>query len=95
MPSLVEIGSVVLEKKIFEFHQCIFAILLLSPRGEGWGPSFEQTRIPFTQGYFVLSLIKIGPVVLEKKIFKSCQFTFINSRLSPLWEGRGPSFEQI
>ena len=43
VPSLVEIGSVVLEKKIFEFHPCIFAILFLSPPGEGWGPSFEQT----------------------------------------------------
>ena len=28
------------------------------------------------------SLVEIGPVVLEKKIFKSCQFIFINSRLS-------------
>ena len=94
MPSLVEIGSVVLEKKIFLFRQCIFAISLLSPLGEGWGPSFEQKQIPFTQGYFVPSLVKIDPVVLEKKIFKSCQFIFINSRLSPLWEGRGPSFGQ-
>ena len=87
VPSLVEIGSVVLEKKIFKFHPCIFTISLVSPLGEGWGPSFEQTWIPFTQGYFVPSLVKIGPVVLEKKIFKSCQFIFINSQLSPLWEG--------
>ena len=42
MPSLVEIGPVVL-KKIFKFHQCIFAIALLSPLGQGQGPSFEQT----------------------------------------------------
>ena len=94
VPSLVEIGSVVLEKKIFEFRQCILVIALLSPLGEGWGPSFEQTWIPFNQGYFVPSLVKIGPVVLEKKIFKSCQFFFINSQLSPLLVGRGPSFEQ-
>ena len=58
------------------------------------GPSFEQTWIPFTQGYFVPSLVKIGPVVLEKKIFKSCQFIFINSQLSPLGKGRGSLFEQ-
>ena len=31
-------------------------------------PSFEQTWIPFTQGYFVPSLVEIGPVVLEKKM---------------------------
>ena len=44
---LVEIGPVVLEKKIFLMCQCIFAILLLSPFGKGRGPSFEQTWIPF------------------------------------------------
>ena len=35
------------------------------------GPSFEQTWIPFIQ---VSSLVEIGPVVLEKKIF----FNFVN-----------------
>ena len=40
------------------------------------GPSFEQTWIPFTQGYFVPSLFEIGSVVLEKKIFKFCQCIF-------------------
>ena len=40
------------------------------------------------------SLVEIGPVVLEKKILKSCQFIFIISQLSPLWEVRGPSYEQ-
>ena len=33
------------------------------------GPSFEQTWIPFTQGCFVPSLVEIGSVVLQKKIF--------------------------
>ena len=61
---LVEIGWVVLEKK--SFHQCIFVILLLSPLVKGHGPSFEQTWIPFTHGYFVVSLVEIGPGVLEK-----------------------------
>ena len=32
------------------------------------GPSFEQGWIPIFQGCFVLSLVEIGPVVLEKKI---------------------------
>ena len=30
------------------------------------GPSFEQTKIPFTLARFVPSLVEIGPVVLEK-----------------------------
>ena len=53
----------------FLFRQCIFAILLLSPLWKGRGPSCEQSWIPFTQGCFVPSLVEIGSVVLEKKIF--------------------------
>ena len=30
---------------------------------------FEQTWIPFTQGCFEPSMVEIGPVILEKKIF--------------------------
>ena len=72
MPSLVEIGPLVLEKKVFKSCQFIFIISQLSPLWEGHGPSFEQTWIPFTQEYFVPSLVEIGPVVLEKKM-KSLQ----------------------
>mgnify|MGYP003689875993 CR=1 FL=1 len=42
MPSLVDIGPVVLEKKIFNFVNVFFAILKLSPLGKWQGPSFEQ-----------------------------------------------------
>ena len=68
--SLVEIGPVVLEKKIFKSYQFIFINSRLSPLCEGRGPSFEQTWIPYTQGYmyFVPSLVEIGPVVLDKKM---------------------------
>ena len=31
------------------------------------GPSFKITRISFILGYFVPSLVEIGPAVLEKK----------------------------
>ena len=41
--SLVEIGPVVLEKKIFEYFQYSFTFLLLSPLGKGRGPLCEQT----------------------------------------------------
>ena len=51
-------------EEIFKFLQCILAISEWSPL-----PSFEQTWIPFTQGCFVPSLVKIGSVVLERKIF--------------------------
>ena len=39
MQSLVETGPVVLEKKIYEFRQCI---LLRSPLMKRRGPSFES-----------------------------------------------------
>jgi hypothetical protein len=45
----------------------MFTLLLLSPLGEEQSPSFEQFRIPSAQGSFVPSLVKIGPVILEKK----------------------------
>ena len=49
--------------KIFEFRQCIFAILLSSPLWKRVGLFIEQTWIPFTQECIVSSLIKIGQVV--------------------------------
>jgi hypothetical protein len=42
----------------------------------------------------VLSLVKIGPVVLEKKIFKWPHPIFTFLWLSPLWRGPGPLFVQ-
>ena len=68
MPSFLEIVPLVLKKMIFQLCQCILAILKLSPLGKERGPSFEQTWIPFTQRWFVFSLVEIDPVVLEKKM---------------------------
>ena len=51
-----------LKTLILQFRQYIFANLLLSPLGKKYGPSFEQTWIPFTP-----SLFEIDPAVLEKK----------------------------
>ena len=89
VPSLVEIGQVVLSKKIFKFYLSIFSISLLSP--------FEQTWISFTYGCFALGLVEIGTmvleriffnvyeqVVLEKKFLKIHQSIFSISLLSPL-----------
>jgi hypothetical protein len=50
VPSLIEIGLLVLEKKIFKNFQCIFTLLLLSPLGDRQPPSFEEFRIPSPQG---------------------------------------------
>ena len=117
LPSLVEIDSVVLEKKIFKFCQCIFSIKNYLPWEKGgalhlnklespspkdalcqvwlklaqwfwrkrflnfvnvfsllriispWKKAGPFIWIPFTQGFVVPSFVKIGSVVLEKKIF--------------------------
>ena len=77
VPSFAEIGPVILEKKIFKVRQYIFAISLLSPLGKGWGPSFELTWNPFTKAGYVPSLVEIGPVILENKIFLSSSMFFL------------------
>ena len=64
---LVEIGPVVLEKKIFKFCQCIFLLFCnYLPLEKGGALHLKKNLIPFTQGYFMPSLVEIGPVVLEK-----------------------------
>jgi hypothetical protein len=90
VPSLVKIGPVVLEKKIFKWPHPIFGLWLF-PLWKGPGPWFVQFWIPFTKGWFVPSLIEIGLLVL-KKIFKSFQWIFTLSLLSPLGEGGCLSF---
>ena len=56
----------VLKKKILNFANVIIVISLLSPLGKGFGPSFEEMWIFLKLGCFVLSLVEIGPVILEK-----------------------------
>ena len=55
-------------RKLFNFIYVFLLFCNYLPLKKGQGPSFEQNRIPFTQEYFVLSLVEIGPVVLEKKM---------------------------
>ena len=72
-------GSVVLEKKIFQWPYPIFAFLWLSPLWRGPGPLFEKFRISFTHGWLMPSLIEIGLLVLEKNIFFNiniCKYGF-------------------
>ena len=45
------------------------------PLEKGW-TSFELTWIPFTYEWFVPSTVEIGPLILEKYIFKICQCIF-------------------
>jgi hypothetical protein len=65
--------------------QCIFTLLLLPPLGEGQSPSFKDTWIPLPQGWFIPSLVKIGPVVLEKIIKGIWFMLFLKNGLKKIY----------
>ena len=86
MPSLVEIGPVVLEKKIFGGGGLMyFSYWIISSPWKRGRASFEQTWISVTQGCFLPSLVEIDPLVLGK-ILK----IFAISLLSPLGKEMEP-----
>ena len=82
-------GPVVLGRKNFLFGLCIFAISLLSLLGKESDPSFEQFWIPFTQECFVSTLVEIGLVVLENKIFKILSVYFRYLFIISPWKKSG------
>ena len=45
-----------------------FSLFHNLPLEKGGPPPFQQTWIPFIQGWFVSSLVEIGPLVLERKM---------------------------
>ena len=75
-------------EKILNFDKLyIFSLLHynLAPLGKAQGPSREQNRISFTQGCFVLSLVEISPVCLEKILkFLKCIFAIISLHFNEL-----------
>ena len=65
--------------------------LIISPCKRAGSPPFELTLIPLNQGYFVLSLVEIDPVVLKKKILKFHQCIFaISYIIISSWKKAGP-----
>ena len=87
VPRLVEIGSVVLEKRIFNFV-IVFSIFRNYLPLEKGGARHLNKLEPFTQGCFVPSLVEIGPVVLEKTLILSMYFRYFVI-ISP-WKRAGP-----
>ena len=62
------------EKLTWAFDQLRWAIKRLSLIWEWNILLFVKIWIIFTQGWFVLRLIEIGPETLKKKILKTCKF---------------------
>ena len=96
MPSLVEIDPMILERKIFNYSECFFAINF--PWKRAWpfiwpihvyklsGPIPSPTSKIECDILYVFSLVEISSVVLEKKIFKFSQCTFAILLSSTLWK---------
>ena len=61
---------------------------------ENWMVLIVKSRVSFTQGCFVPSLVEISPTALKTKIFICRQCIFAFSLLSQPGNGFGHSFEQ-
>ena len=81
--SLVEIGSVILEKMIFQNSSMYFHYFVIFPYEKG-RTLYLLNLNPFIQGWFVKRVVGIGAVVLDKKIVKIYQFIFAISLRSLL-----------
>ena len=85
-----------------KFSYEVNVFLLLSLLGKGHGPSCEHNWHPFTHKSYVLNLVEVGPVVLEK-IFKSSKCIFTIFQLSPplrrmwpfIWPNLNPLHQRI
>ena len=67
-----------------KFSMDLYYFKIISPLRRAWPFIWTNFNLLHPK-CFVPSFVEIGPVVLEKKIFKSCQFIFIISKIiSPL-----------
>ena len=73
VPTLVEIGPAVLEK-IFEFCQCIFAILILSPLGKGMVIYLNKLESPLLKDALCQVWLR-----LAKRFWRRRFLNFINA----------------
>ena len=87
LPSLVEVGTVALEKKIFYF-------VIISP-WKRMGSSFEQTWIPLTQGWLCQVWLKLAQWFWRRRFSK---FLIVFSQFHnylPLEKGRALQLNKL
>ena len=89
----LKLPHIFLRRRFSNFVNVLSLFLYYLPIGRGRCTSFEQTRIFFTQGCSLVSLVEIGRVV-QKKIFIFRQCIFNCSILSPIGKWHGLLFEQ-
>jgi hypothetical protein len=92
MTSLVKISPVVLKKKIFYDPTPFLYFCDYLPLEEDLTLYLNKLEFPSLKDN--VYHVEFGLLVLEKKIFKNFQCIFTFLLLSPLGEGKSPSFEQ-
>ena len=91
VPNLVEIGPVVLKREFLNIFNIILLFCFYPLSEKGFALHLNKPESPPTKDVLCqVNLVEIGPVVLEKKLFKNFQYNFTFWQLSPLGEGRGP-----
>ena len=93
MPSLVEIGPVVLEKKIFKCRQCIFSMWLLSPLEKCIALNLNKFEFPLPKNTLCHVWLKSAHR-FWRRFSKVVNFFFNFCYYLPLEKGQGPSFER-
>ena len=82
MLSLVEIGPVVLEQKIFKFRQCVSDISKLSPIGRGRTLYFKNLEFPSTKDALCQVRLKLAQCFWRRRFLN-----FVNVFHFPLEKG--------
>ena len=68
MPSLVEIGSVVLEKKIFKVHQCIFTLSYYLPLEKGVALHLNKIESPLPKDALCQVWLNLASWFLRRRL---------------------------
>ena len=93
MPRLVELGQVVLEKKIFKFRQCILAIWYLSSLGKGRGPSLNKLGYHSPKDALCQVRLKLAKWFWRRFLNNFLNVFLLFRNYLPLEKSGGPSFE--
>ena len=85
MPSLVEISSAVLEKKIFKFRQCIFTNYL--PLVKGWAHHLNKLESPSPKDALCQVWLKLAQWFWRRRIFNFVNVFSLLRNYLPLEKG--------
>ena len=88
MSSLVEIGSVVLESKIFKFRQCILTISNYLPLEKGWAFHLNKLESPATKDALCQIWLKLAQWFWRIRFLNFVNVFSLFRNYPPLEKGR-------